>query len=84
MTASHVRWDAAIKPPRMVGRVVAVTPGAVDAMTWDSVVRAWWRGERLTRVVLRKLGARKVVSVSTAFPPPSTVPLLVIAAEVGT
>lgn len=49
------------KPGRIVGAVVAIDD---VALSYDTVRRAWWCGERLTRVVLRHLGERRVERVT--------------------
>lgn len=48
-------------PGRIVGAVIAVERDGVRS--YDTVRRAWWRGERLTRVELKHLGAVAVESV---------------------
>lgn len=49
------------RPSRIVGAVIAVADG--NARGHDTVRRAWWRGERLTRVVLKHGGERHVERV---------------------
>ena len=50
------------RPRRILLCVVAVN---LDCLTRaDTVLRAWWRGERLTRVVLRHAGPRHVIAVT--------------------
>ena len=50
------------RPRRILLCVVATH---LDGLTRaDTVLRAWWRGPTLTRVVLRHAGARHVVAVT--------------------
>ena len=50
------------RPRRILLCVVATH---LDGLTRaDTVLRAWWLGERLTRVVLRHAGARYVLAVT--------------------
>ena len=51
-----------MKPRRILGCVIATHDHGVTSA--DTVLRAWWRGERLTRVVLRHAGARYVLAVT--------------------
>lgn len=50
------------RPSRIRGAVIAVEDRGI--CSYDTVRRAWWRGETLTRVVLRHLGERRVERIT--------------------